>query len=114
MDHLPFNTLEAGFDDNKYETIYRTIYFQVAEVRQQEFLELLNSDSVLTSDQLSAKQSLLKNGLTAQDYIKQNRLKIDPEFLFTEDTESVSPVELSRQLELFSAVLNGFKISGKN
>ena len=111
---MPFATLEAGFDDNKYESIYRTIYFQVAEVRQQEFLELLNSDSVLTSEQVSAKQSLLKNGLAAQDYIKQNKLKINPEFLFAEDTDSVSPAELSRQCELFSAVLNGFKISGKN
>jgi hypothetical protein len=88
-EHLPFATLEAGFDDNKFESIYRTIYFQVAEARQQEFLELLNSDSVLTTDQMSAKQSLLKNGIEAQDYIKQNKLKINPEFLFTEGTDSV-------------------------
>lgn len=26
-DHLPFSILEAGFDDQKFESIYRTIYF---------------------------------------------------------------------------------------
>ena len=31
-EHLPFKTLEAGFDDNKIELIYRTIYFQVEQV----------------------------------------------------------------------------------
>ena len=58
-------TLEAGFDDNKFESVYRTIYFQVEAVRQQEFLELLNSDSVLNTDQVTAKQSLLKKPISA-------------------------------------------------
>jgi hypothetical protein len=48
-------SLEVGFDDNKFESVYRTIYFQVAEVRQQEFLELLNSESVLDTNQVTAK-----------------------------------------------------------
>jgi hypothetical protein len=29
--HLPFGILEAGFDDHKFDSLYRTIYFQVNE-----------------------------------------------------------------------------------
>jgi len=38
-DHVPFNIYEAGFDDNKFDKLYRTIYFQVEQEDQSTFLE---------------------------------------------------------------------------
>ena len=40
---LPFNVFEAGFDDNKFETLYRTIFLQVNEASNQtNFFKLFN------------------------------------------------------------------------
>ena len=38
-EHLPFNVHEAGFDDGKYDSKYKTIFLQVAESNQNNLLE---------------------------------------------------------------------------
>jgi len=63
-DHLPFSIYEAGFDDQKFESLYRTIYFQVNEDifeqdnKQSEFMQLYHKENVLSSDQKERKKEL--------------------------------------------------------
>ena len=43
-DLVPFSTWEAGFDDNKFDSLYRTIYFQIASSNQAAFMRALSKD----------------------------------------------------------------------
>lgn len=55
-EHLPFHTFEAGFDHNKYEALYQTIWFQVRKAEQEPMLELLNEDLELSDKNQQAKR----------------------------------------------------------
>ena len=54
-EHLPFRALEAGFDDNKFELIYRTVYFQVKSHEQESFTKIMHQDSVLSKEERAWK-----------------------------------------------------------
>ena len=56
---LPFQILEAGFDDNTFELKYRTIFFQVKNQNQTKFLRLLNENisiADLTDEEIKEKK----------------------------------------------------------
>jgi hypothetical protein len=39
VDHLPFEIMEFGFDDNTFDMFYRTVYLQVESHSQQGLLD---------------------------------------------------------------------------
>jgi len=56
---LPFQILEAGFDDITFELKYRTIFFQVKSQNQIKFLRLLNENisiADLTDEEIKEKK----------------------------------------------------------
>ena len=114
-DLLPFHVFEAGFDDHRFESLYRTIYFQVESEGQRRFLRALSSDAevvgTLTDEEKEMRRYLEgkmyqyspktgkkvaeeKQSLSPQDFIKLNDLKIGSDFLRdNESSEEVSQLK---------------------
>ena len=115
-DLVPFHVIEQGFDDNKYESLYRTIFLQVQDQQQNEFYRMFAPQEELTEDDLSRKKSLVqmmlrKMGQTfdkskehlvhdpeamtqlkfdARDLVKLQGVQIDPEFVLAQDEQQAS------------------------
>lgn len=107
-DHLPFEVLEAGFDDNTYDVLYRPIYLQVKRATQH---------GLLLEKERSKPAKGIVPSITVQDYITKCNLEIEPEFLMPgavkgkEGEAKKSKVKDDEEvvaLEMLVAALNGF------
>ena len=115
-DHLPFEVLEAGFDDNTFDVLYRPIFFQVKRATQQTFL----IEAARMKDK-PAKAGPKSTGpsITVQDYITKCNLEIESEFLLPSQPGSakkqssnnkgkVKNEDADLALEMLVAAINGF------
>ena len=95
---MPFDVLEAGFEDNVFGKTYQTIYLNVASQNQQS----------LTDETINNLKTGLPCNYSAQDIVEKTAVKIEPEFLFPAENQEISEVQHEKHTELLVAVLNGF------
>lgn len=110
---LPFHVFEAGFDDEKFESLYRTIFFHVESHEQAKFLRAMSSDEE-TQQSLTAEEKALKSriepkinpvsksgkplgdekkSLAVVDYLRFNGLKFDIDFLRENESEESKSID---------------------
>lgn len=99
-EHLPFEVLEAGFEDNIFGKTYQTVYFNVSTQNQQALID------EVTMNLKKGKSS----SFSATDLVAKAGVTIDQDFLFPKANLEVTETQHQKQTELLIAVLNGFKI----